>query len=67
VVTAIAVQAAAATWAGACLGARFTGEGATRVRWGSERLAGMGPVALAAFLIADRRRNPLLLGRVNGL
>lgn len=52
VVTAIAVQAAVAIWAGAYLGARFTGKGAERVRRGFERLAGIGLVAMAAFLLA---------------
>jgi RNA-directed DNA polymerase len=47
------VQASFAIRAGAYLGSRFTGEGAERVRSRSERLAGMGLVALASFLVGQ--------------
>lgn len=47
---AIAVQAFVAIWGGAYLGSRFTGQGAERVRFGIECLAGMGLLALASFL-----------------
>ena len=56
VVTAIAVQAFAAIWTGAFLGSRITGKAAERVRSRAERLAGIGLIALAVFLLGRTLR-----------
>lgn len=51
VIAAIAVQACVAIWAGAYLGTRLRGQGSEHVSRWAERLAGIGLIVLAAFLL----------------